>query len=75
MEDMTKFSCTMSLGEDLYYATLIAEDEQQAREMAVAEASKKWAKAAGRPRNWNVAVLESGVSGPAQILDCGHRDM
>jgi hypothetical protein len=33
--DMNKFSCTRSLGEEIYYATLIAENEQQAREMAV----------------------------------------
>jgi hypothetical protein len=31
---MNKFSCTRSLGEEIYYATLIAEDAQQARGMA-----------------------------------------
>ena len=71
---MTKFSCTMSSGSYLYYATLIADDAQQAREMALAETNKKSSGSGGRPRDWSVAVLESGVSGPARTLDCGHRD-
>ena len=71
---MIKFSCTRSLGEDIYYATLIAEDVQQAKEMAVEETNKKWSRNGGRSREWNVRVLEEGVDGPAQILDCGHRE-
>jgi len=71
---MNKFSCTRSLGEDIFYATLIAENEQQAREMAVEETNKKWSRNGGRPREWNVAVLEAEVDGPARILDCGHRE-
>lgn len=71
---MMKFSCTKSSGEDIYYATLIAENEQQAKELAIAETNKKWSGNGGRPREWSVRVLESEVSGPAQILDCGHRD-
>jgi hypothetical protein len=69
-----KFSCTRSLGEDIYYATLIADDAQQAREMAVEETNRKWSRSGGRSREWNVAVLEEGVEGPARILDCGHRE-
>ncbi len=71
---MIKFSCTKSLGEDIYFATLIAEDVQQAREMAVEETNRKWSRNGGRPREWNVAVLEAEVDGPARILDCGHRE-
>jgi hypothetical protein len=71
---MTKFSCTLSSGSYLFYATLIADDQQQAREIASAEINKKWPGSGERPRGWSVAVLESGVSGPAQILDCGRRD-
>ena len=71
---MNKFSCTRSLGEDIFYATLIAENEQQAREMAVEETNKKWSRNGGRPREWGVRVLESGVDGPARVLDCGHRE-
>ena len=71
---MIKFSCTKSLGEDIYYATLIAENRQQAKEMAVAEIDKHWAGNGGRPRDWSVAVLEAEVPGPAQLIDCGHRE-
>jgi hypothetical protein len=71
---MNKFSCTRSLGEDIFYATLIAENEQQAKEMAVDETNKKWSRNGGRPREWSVRVLESEVDGPARILDCGHRE-
>ena len=71
---MNKFSCTRSLGEDIFDATLIAENEQQAREMAVEETNKKWSRNGGRPREWGVRVLEAGVDGPARVLDCGHRE-
>ncbi len=65
---MIKYSCTMSLGEDIYYVTLIADNEQQARDMAVAETSR------GRPREWSVRALEADVEGPARSLASGHRD-
>jgi hypothetical protein len=71
---MNKFSCTRSLGEEICYATSIAEDNQQAREMAVAEVNQKWSRSGGRTREWNVRVLESDVDGPARILDCGYRE-
>ena len=71
---MIKYSCTKSLGEDIFYATLIAESPQQAKEMAVEETNKKWSRNGGRPRDWNVAVLEPEVDGPARVLDCGHRE-
>jgi hypothetical protein len=71
---MNKFSCTRSLGEDIYYATLIAEDERQARELAVTEGNKKLAGSGGRPREWSVRVIESGVEGPARLLDWGQRE-
>ena len=65
---MTKFSCTMSSGSNFYYATLIAESEQQAREMAVAETKR------GVPRDWSARVLEAEVEGPARALSSGSRD-
>src|SRR5271169_3205674 len=71
---MNKFSCTRSLGEEIYYATLIAENEQQAREMALEESNKKWSRSGGRAREWSVRVLESDVEGPARIIDCGYRE-
>jgi hypothetical protein len=71
---MNKFTCTRSLGEEIYYATLIAENEEQAREMAVDETNKKFSKSGGRLREWSVRVLESGVDGPAHIIDCGYRE-
>ena len=71
---MNKFSCTRSLGEEIYYATLIAENEQQAREMALEETNKRWSRSGGRTREWSVRVLESGVEGPARIIDCGYRE-
>ena len=71
---MNKFSCTRSLGEEIYYATLIAENEQQAREMAIDETNKKWGRSGGRAREWGVRVIESGVEGPARIIDCGYRE-
>jgi hypothetical protein len=72
--DMIKFSCTRSLGEDIFFATLIAENEQEAKEMAIAETNQKFQKNGGRPREWSVRALESGVDGPARIIDCGHRE-
>ena len=66
--DMTKFSCSMISGSDIFYATVIAEDAKQAREMAAAETKK------GRPREWSVAVLESEVDGPARFLGSGAQD-
>jgi hypothetical protein len=42
--------------------------------MAVEETNKKWSRNGGRPREWNVAVLEAEVDGPARIVDCGHRE-
>ena len=71
---MNKFSCTRSLGEEIYYATLIAENEQQARDMALEETNKKWSRSGGRAREWSVRVLESDVEGPARIIDCGYRE-
>ena len=72
---MKKFSCTkISGGEDFIFATLIAEDEAAAREMAVAETNKKWPGQGGRPRHWTVAVLETEAEGPAQLIDCDRRE-
>ncbi len=71
---MNKFSCTRSLGEDLFYATLIAEDAQQAKDMAVAETNKTLMGNGGRPVEWSVRVIESDIDGPARILNCGHRE-
>ncbi|HUI34166.1 MAG TPA: hypothetical protein VLX67_01425 [Stellaceae bacterium] len=69
---MNKYSCTMMGIGDIYYVTLIAENEQQAREMAMAETQKGGY--AGRPRNWSVGVLETDIEGPARILDAGNRE-
>jgi hypothetical protein len=65
---MMKFSCNMVSGSDIFYATVIAEDAKQAREMAAAETKK------GRPREWSVTVLESEVAGPARFLGSGAQD-
>ena len=69
---MIKYTCTMMGIGDIYYVTLVAENEQQAREMALAETQKGGY--AGRPRNWSVGVLESDIEGPARILDSGNRE-
>ncbi len=71
---MNKFSCTRSLGEEIYYTTLIAENEQQAKEMAIAEVNEKFHKSGGRAREWSLRVLELDVDGPARIIDCGYRE-
>lgn len=71
---MIRFSCTRSLGEDIYYVTLIAENEQQARELAIDEINQKFQKGGGRAREWSIRVLETDADGPARILDCGHRE-
>ena len=66
---MMKFTCTLVAGgEDFFYVTLIAETPKQARDMAFAETKK------GSPRDWNAAVLEREVDGPARILDSGSRE-
>jgi hypothetical protein len=69
---MIKYTCTMMGIGDIYYVTLIAENEQQAKEMAMAETQKGGY--AGRPRNWSVGVLEANIEGPARILDSGNRE-
>jgi hypothetical protein len=48
---MNKFSCIRSLGEEIYYATLIAENEEQARDMALEETNKKCREVAAAPEN------------------------
>ena len=71
---MTRFSCTMSSGSFFYYVSLIAENPQQAREMALAEATQKLQVTGGRPREWSAVAVEADVAGPAQILDSGRRN-
>jgi len=58
----------MISGSDIFYATLIAEDAKQAKEMAAAETKK------GRPREWSVVILEPDVAGPARFLGTGAQD-
>jgi hypothetical protein len=65
---MTKFGCTMVSGSDIFYATVIAEDTKQARELVATETRK------GRPREWNIAVLEGDVPGPARFLGSGAQE-
>jgi len=69
---MNKYTCTMMGIGDIWYVTLVAENEQQAKEMAMAETEKGGY--AGRRRNWSAGVLEQGVEGPARILDSGNRE-
>jgi hypothetical protein len=52
----------------MYYATLIAENEQQAREIAIAATQR------GEPREWSVRAMEKDVEGPARSLSSGHRN-
>jgi len=65
---MTKFGCTMTVSSDIFYATVIAEDAKQAREMAAAETKQ------GRPREWSARALESDVAGPARFLGSGNQE-
>lgn len=65
---MDKYSCSMASVGDIWFATVIAESEEQAKELAIAATSK------GQPRNWSARVLESGVEGPARSLSSGHRE-
>ena len=70
---MNKYTCTRMSISDIYFATLIAESDDQAKEMAIAECQKR-GYGDSRPRNWSVRVLEADIEGPAQVLDCGHRE-
>jgi hypothetical protein len=70
---MNKYTCAMMSISDIIYATLVAESDEHAREMAMAEATKR-GYSPGRARGWSVPVLEADVAGPAQIIDCGHRE-
>jgi hypothetical protein len=70
---MNKYTCTRMSISDIYYVTLIAESDNQAKEMSVAECQNR-GYGDSRPRNWSVRVLEADVEGPAQIIDCGHRE-
>jgi len=65
---MNKYSCTTSTVGSIHYVTLNAEDEQQAKQMAVA------ATKVGQLRGWSARVLEAGVEGPAQIIASGSRE-
>ena len=65
---MTKYGCTMTIGADIFYATVIADDPRQAREMAAAETKQ------GSWREWSVAVLEADVPGPARFLGSGNQE-
>ncbi|MBV9827307.1 MAG: hypothetical protein JO001_16835 [Alphaproteobacteria bacterium] len=65
---MNKYSCTMSSISDIFFATLVAETDQQAKEMAAADAKS------GEPRNWSARVLEKDVEGPARMLASGKRE-
>jgi len=65
---MIKFGCTMSVGSDIFFCTLIAEDVKQAREMAAAETKQ------GRPREWSARALEADVAGPARFLGSGNQE-
>jgi hypothetical protein len=69
---MNKYTCTMMGIGDIYYATVIAENDQQAKEMAMAETQKGGY--AGRQRNWSAGILERDVEGPARIIDSGNRE-
>jgi hypothetical protein len=71
---MNKYSCTKSLSEEIYYATLIAESVQQAKQMAIDETNQKFSNSGGRPRDWSTRLLESDVDGPARVLDCGYHE-
>ena len=65
---MDKFSCNMISGGDIVFATVVAEDAKQAREIAAAETQQ------GRPREWSVTVIESDVAGPARFLGAGAQE-
>jgi hypothetical protein len=65
---MNKYSCTASTVGSIHFVTLIAENEQQAKEMAAAETK------VGQPRGWSARVLEADVAGPAQIIASGSRE-
>ncbi|MGD9616726.1 MAG: hypothetical protein AB7H90_16220 [Alphaproteobacteria bacterium] len=65
---MNKYSCTTSTVGSIHFVTLVAENEEQAKEMAAAAAK------VGQPRGWSARVLESGVEGPAQIIANGSRE-
>ena len=65
---MIRYICTMSSGSDIFHATVIAETPQQARELVAAETKK------GRPREWNVQVLEPDIPGPARFLGSGAQE-
>ena len=61
---MDKFSCTRSLSEEIYYATLIAENAQQAKEMAIAEVNQKFSKSGGRIREWRSGFSSRAWTAP-----------
>lgn len=71
---MIKYGCTKSISEEIYYANLVAENVQQAKQMAIDEINEKWHGNGGRPRDWSVRVLEPDVEGPARVLDCGYHE-
>jgi hypothetical protein len=64
----------MSSGSFFYYVSLVAETPQQARDMALAEATEKLQVTGSRSREWSATVVEADVAGPSRILDSGRRN-
>jgi hypothetical protein len=71
---MMKFSCTRVAVSDIFYATLIAESADEAKQMALDEVERQWLGEGGKLRNWTVGIIERDVDGPARVLDSGRRD-
>jgi hypothetical protein len=72
---MNKYSCTKSISEEIYYATLIAETSQQANKWRLTRPIRNgWSGNGGWPRDWSVRVLETNVDGPARIIECGYHE-
>ena len=69
---MTKYRCTQTYRGTVYYVTLLADTEQQAREMATVESKQKGYSLYGGSA-WNVSVVEARASGPARVLECGYQ--
>lgn len=68
---MNKFSWTRSFGEDIFYATLIAENEHTPEKWRLTRPTRNGREMALAPRVWNVAILEAGVDGPPAFSIAG----
>ena len=72
---MNQYTCTCNTNDYLWRAVCVAKDEDAARELAAGHADWKWwGYGLAELKQWNVALAEKSVAGPARIVDSTYYD-